>query len=120
MSIFSKDEIQYTEDSGAEEKLKNYTPKGYELHSEHILTCPSCSKKLASIIIVKKDCPCFISKDGAQVNQMTVRAKCMKCKMLSFQISLERCKFYYSAHAPLNLYNVDLDLDKNLLILEVV
>lgn len=117
MSMFETD-IKYTEDNEAVEKLKTHTPKGYELHDEKIIKCISCNQDLASLIIVKTNCPCF-TIGGKDINTIKVQVKCLKCKMLSFIEVIERCKFYYQAVAPHGLVDVQLLANEEKLILEI-
>jgi hypothetical protein len=94
----------------ATEEGVGFERKGYELHSENFISCPSCNKKLLSIIVVKKDCPCMIvGKDKKEINVLKVRAKCIKCNMLSFNQKFERCKIYYQAIPPLGITDVSVD-----------
>jgi len=99
--------LDYHDD--ATDESRGYQAKGYELHSEKIIKCPNCQKDLATVIVVKKDCPCIVIQDGTQWQTLRVRAKCLTCKVVSPNIVYERCKIFYQAVSGKAITDIDMN-----------
>lgn len=91
----------------ATDSSTEYQAKGYELHSEEFLTCPSCNKNLVSLLIVKKDCAVM-----ENYRSVAFRAKCPKCKVDSFRKIMSDVKLYWQSVLPFVMVDIDIDYNQ--------
>lgn len=81
----------------ASDESVGYQPKGYSLLDEIFLICPSCNRKLISLILVQKndDLPTVF------------RAKCPKCGVNSFSKKISGYKIYHKGVDPFSIDEAD-------------
>lgn len=114
MSFLPKLDIE----QDATDETVGYKPKGYKLNSEYYLKCPSCMKKLVSILVVKTDCPC-LTVGGKEINEIKVRTHCPKCKVDTFFLPFLRSKLYWQGVEPFSIIDIEQSDDYSTVLLKV-
>lgn len=87
----------------ASDEIVGYQPKGYSNLGEKFLVCPSCDKKLVSLVLVKKN--------GSP--EQVFRAKHVKCGVQSFKVSITGYKVIGQACPPFSIIDMDSSIDSN-------
>ena len=94
--------------AGATDESVGYEVRGYKLHEEVFLTCPSCNKNLVSLLVVKKECSIM---EG--ISSASFQTSCPLCNVKSFKRQFNNTKLYYQAVEPFGMTDMDIDTDKN-------
>lgn len=93
----------------ASDETVGYQPKGYEFLDEQFLVCPSCNKKLVSLVLVKKTNEITRREIFLENNskEEIFRAKCHKCGVNSFKKTITGFKVIFQAVPPLSIIDID-------------
>ncbi len=98
-----------TDETLGEDTIAPPEPKGYSLLDELFLICPSCKKKLVSLVLVKKTDE-ITSREIFLENtskEEIFRAKCHKCGVNSFKKTIKGFVVLFQAVPPLSIVDLD-------------
>jgi uncharacterized protein YbaR (Trm112 family) len=81
----------------ASDESVGYEPKGYAFINEKVLICPSCDKKLVSLVLVKEN----------NSPEQTFQANHLTCKTKSFKVKITGYHVIGQALPPYNIVDID-------------